>query len=137
MASSDRNADKLAVCMEESGTGPDTPGLHQNNPIASDERGVEDNRNPCRDEALNTSNELKFELETLTIERERLKKENRRLAEMLEGIKLEEDIAILKEEVGVLGEEKEQILIEIQRRKQSMAINVSHCDTPTSSNDSL
>jgi hypothetical protein len=134
MTSSDRNADKLAVCMEESGTGLDnTP----DNASASDVWGVEDNRNPCRNEALNTSDDLKFELETLTIERERLKKENRRLAEMLEGLKLEEDITILKEEVGVLGEEKEQILIEIQRRKLSMAINVSRCDIPTSSNDPL
>jgi hypothetical protein len=71
-------------------------------------------------EALDMSESMKFELEALTIERDRLKKEKKRLSELLESIQLEEDIARLKEEVSSLGGENEQLLVEIQRRRPSV-----------------
>lgn len=122
MTDADINKDLLAVHLglEENGTGiANTPESLQSDPIVSDLWDIEANQDAYKNTELNTSDSLKFELETLTIERERLKKENKKLAEMLESIKIEEDIANLKEEVSALGEEKERILIEIQRRRQS------------------
>lgn len=122
MTDADINKDLLAVHLglEENGTGiANTPESRQSDSI-SDLWDIEGNQDAYKNTELNTSDSLKFELETLTIEKERLKKENKKLAEMLESIKIEEDIANLKEEVSALGEEKERILIEIQRRRQSM-----------------
>ena len=95
---------------------------------------LEDDWNTSQKEELIASENLKFERETLTIEKARLQKENKRLADMLESIKLEEDIALLKEEVSILGGEHEQLLVEIQRRRQSMTKNVSDGDIPNPSN---
>lgn len=122
MTNSTINEDIFAGLVNESGTGiGNTPEPPQGDSIVSELWDIENIQDPCQNMELNTSDALKFELETLTIERERLKKENKKLAEMLESIKIEEDIALLKEEVSVLGEEKERILIEIQRRRQSKA----------------
>jgi hypothetical protein len=115
----------VAVRMDERGTGIEiTPDTNQTDSVANVLWNLDEDSNPSQIAALNTSDDLKFELETLTIERERLKKENRRLAEMLESIKLEEDIALLKEEVSLLGGEHEQLLGEIHRRRQSIVKNV-------------
>jgi hypothetical protein len=120
MTDSTINEDIFAGLVNDSGTGiGSTPEPPQGDSIVSELWDIEDIQPPCQNMELNTSDALKFELETLTIERERLRKENKKLAEMLESIKIEEDIALLKEEVSVLGEEKERILIEIQRRRQS------------------
>jgi hypothetical protein len=120
MTDSTINEDIFAGLVNDSGTGiGNTPEPPQGDSIVSELWDIEDIQPPCQNMELNTSDALKFELETLTIERERLRKENKKLAEMLESIKIEEDIALLKEEVSVLGEEKERILIEIQRRRQS------------------
>lgn len=125
MTDSTINEDIFAGLVKESRTGiGNTPESHQGDSIVSELWDIEDIQDPCQNMELNTSDALKFELETLTIERERLRKENKKLAEMLESIKIEEDISLLKEEVSVLSEEKERILIEIQRRKQSKATTV-------------
>lgn len=131
MTGSDTNEEKLAEHMEAGVLGNEkTPDPNQNDSIVHDLWGGEVNWDPNPKEELNTldtlgtldspdtSDNLKFELESLTIERERLRQENRKLAEMLESIKLEEDIASLKEEVGILAGENEQLLAEIQRRRQ-------------------
>lgn len=121
MTNPDTNEETLAVHMVKSGIGIEkTPDPIQNDSVVHNLWNLEDNLDSCQKEELNTSDNLKFELETLTIERERLKKENRKLAELLESIKLEEDIANLKEEVSLLGGENKQLLVEIQRRRQSM-----------------
>lgn len=119
MTATDTNEEKLAVHVEEIGMGNEnTPEPNQSDSVVHDLWGSEVNWNPSQKEELNTSDNLKFELETLTIERERLRNENRKLAEMLESIKLEEDIAGLKEEVSILAGENEHLLAEIQRRRQ-------------------
>jgi len=122
MTNFDTHEETLAVHMDESGTGiGNIPNPDQSDLDANVIWDLADNFNSSQKEELNTSDALKFEFETLTIERERLKKENRKLAETLESIKLEEDIARLKEEVSILGGEHEQLLVEIQRRRQSTA----------------
>lgn len=128
MTGSDTTEEKLAEHMEAGVLGSEkTPDPNQNDSIVHDLWGGEVNWDPNPKEELNTlgtldspdtSDNLKFELESLTIERERLRQENRKLAEMLESIKLEEDIASLKEEVSILAGENEQLLAEIQRRRQ-------------------
>lgn len=71
----------------------------------------------------NSPDDLKFELESLSSEKARLLKEHEKLNEMLESIKLEEDIALLKGELSFLADENDKILLEIQRRKQSTQIS--------------
>jgi|PlaIllAssembly_1097288.scaffolds.fasta_scaffold97139_1 predicted nucleic acid-binding Zn-ribbon protein len=97
-----------------------TPEANKNNSVVLDLWGGEDTWNTSAKEESHTSDNLKIEFETLTIERERLRKENKRLAEMLESIKLEEELAALKEEVSALGGQNQQLLDEIQRRRQSI-----------------
>jgi hypothetical protein len=113
------------VHVNESGAGVEnTPNPNQGDSVANVLWDLDEDLNPSQAVGLNTSDNLKFELETLTIERERLKKENRRLAEVLESIKLEEDIALLKEEVSHLGGEHEHLQAEVQRRSQAIGKNV-------------
>ena len=76
---------------------------------------------PAPEQSAGGSGKLQSELETLTLERERLKNEHKKLLEELEGLKIEEDIAELKKEIGVLGGENAQLLNEIQRRRQAIA----------------
>ena len=111
----------LAAHMDKVGSGIDNnPDANENESVDLDLWGSENTESASLQEELSTPDNLKFKLESLTIEKERLKKENRKLAELLESIKLEEDIAALAEEVSQLGGEKEQLLAEIQRRKQSV-----------------
>jgi hypothetical protein len=131
MTEFDTNEEPVAVHVEKNGTGPENaPDPDQSDSAVNSLWDLEDNWNSSQKEELITPDNLKFELETLTIEKARLQKENKRLADMLESIKLEEDIALLKEEVSILGGEHEQLVVEIQRRRQSMTKNVPDSDIP-------
>jgi len=91
----------------------------QNESIVSELWNVDDDLTTYPINESNSPDDLKFELESLAIEKARLLKEHEKLNEMLKSIKLEEDIALLKGEVSFLAEENDKILLEIQRRKQS------------------
>jgi hypothetical protein len=111
-----------ALPGEESGAVVEkAPDANPNDSVVLDLWGGEDRWDSSPKEEPVVSDKLKIEFETLTLERERLRKENRRLAELLESIKLEEELAALKEEVSALGGHNQQLLDEIQRRRQSLA----------------
>lgn len=121
MTGSETTGERPAEHAEETVTGIETtPELPQNDSAVTDLWDIEETLSPHQNDGLSNTDNLTFELETLTIEKERLKKENKRLAEMLEAIKIEEDIAALKEEVNMLGGQNEHLLAEIQRRRQSI-----------------
>ena len=79
-----------------------------------------DDFSPAAAHNASQSDGLQSELETLNLERERLKRENEKLLKELEGLRIEEQIAELKKEIGVLGGENAQLLNEIQRRRQAI-----------------
>lgn len=108
--------------IDDSGSGA-VPLSDQTDSAFNDLWNVEDRVNLGTSEGNDMSENLKFELETLTIERERLKKEKWKLTEMLESIKLEEEIALMKSEVSALDDENRQLLAEIQRRKSTVSQN--------------
>jgi hypothetical protein len=98
--------------------------LEQTDRVFSDLWGGESGWSASNKEELSMSGAVKFELEALTVERDRLKKEKKRLSELLENIQLEE-VARLKDEVAALSGENEQLLVEIQRRRPVVAVNIS------------
>lgn len=106
--------------IDDSGSGA-VPLSDQTDSAFNDLWNVEDRVNLGTSEGSGMSETLKFELETLTLERERLKKEKWKLTEMLESIKLEEEIALMKSEVSALDDENRQLLAEIQRRKSTVS----------------
>ena len=121
------NGGTFAVPAENSSAGMEhAPASTKNDTVVFDLWGGEDKPEPSPKEELNASVKLMYELETLTNEKERLKKENRRLTEMLESIKLEEDLAVIKREVSILNGENEQLLAEIQRRRQAIENKVAN-----------
>ena len=110
-----------AVPVEESGAVVEkAPEANQNDSVVLDLWGGEDRWGSSPKEEPIVPDNLKTEFEALTIERERLRKENIRLAELLESIKLEEELAALKEEVSALGGQNQQLLDEIRRRRESL-----------------
>lgn len=116
------NIDSEFAHIDDSGSGSD-PISDQNDSAFNDLWNVGDRVNLGTSEGSGVSETLKFELETLTLERERLKKEKWKLTEMLESIKLEEEIALMKSEVSALDDENRQLLAEIQRRKSTVSQN--------------